>query len=176
MENKTLSNKTAGLILFLVMAVYSLIINLNNLQANTSLSWISYVIVVAGIIIFVTKYGKDKNGNVTFGNLFAYGFKITAVLIIFFIAFMIIFYMVFPEYKEKVLEIGMQKAMQNANASQAESIKKGMEIGKQFFWVGLIAGITFSFAILGLTGSLLGAALTKKNPVNPFQQQTDQIA
>jgi hypothetical protein len=49
-----------------------------------------------------------------------------------------------------------------------------MEMFKRFFWVGLIAGIMFSFALLGAIGSLLGAALSKKNP-NTFQRDINQI-
>src|SRR5687767_4131323 len=105
MEKKTLSNINAGIILFLVMAVYTLIINVSNLQNNTALSWLSYLIVIGGISIFVIRYAKDKEGNVTFGNLFGYGFKICAILTVFYIAFMALFYLIFPEYKEQLLEV-----------------------------------------------------------------------
>ena len=168
MEKKPITNITAGFILFLVMVVYTLIINLGKLQDNMMLGWFSYLIVIAGIVIFVVKYGKDMHGNITFGNLFAFGFKTTAVVTIFFIAFMVLFYLIFPEYKEQMLELGRQKALANAKGANPEDIEKGMEIFKRFFWVGLIAGIMLSYAILGAIGSLIGAAITKKNP-RPFQ-------
>ncbi|HEY8689476.1 MAG TPA: DUF4199 domain-containing protein [Chitinophagaceae bacterium] len=164
MEKKPITNIIAGFILFLVMVVYTLIINIGKLQDNMMLGWFSYFIIIAGIAIFVVKYGKDMNGNITFGNLFAFGFKTTAVVAIFFIAFMVLFYLVFPEYKEQMLELGRQKALVNAKGTNPEDIEKGMEIFKRFFWVGLIAGIMLSYAILGAIGSLIGAAITKKDP------------
>ena len=49
-----------------------------------------------------------------------------------------------------------------------------MEMFKRFFWVGMIAGILISFAILGALGSVIGAAVAKKNP-NAFQDDVNQI-
>ncbi len=49
-----------------------------------------------------------------------------------------------------------------------------MEIFKRFFWVSFIPGIMFSFALLGVNGSLTGAALSKKNP-NTFQRDINQM-
>ena len=164
MENKTLSNLNAALILFLLMVVYTLAINLGGLQANTKLGWISYIIVIGGIMLLVIKYGKDMHNNISFGNLFAYGFKTTAFLIIFYIAFIIIFYLIFPEYKAKLLDIARENALKNATPDTKEQVEKGMEIFQRFFWVSMIAGILISFAILGVIGSLIGAAITKKEP------------
>ncbi len=173
MEKKPLSNINAGLILFLAMAVYTLILNVSNLQSNEVLSWLSYLIVIGGITIFVIRYAKDRDGNVTFGNLFGYGFKICAVLTVFYIAFMILFYLIFPEYKEQLLEMATEKALEGAKGKDTENVLKGMEMFKRFFWVGLIAGIMFSFALMGVIGSLLGAALARKNP-NTFQRDVNQ--
>ena len=174
MEKKALSNINAGIILFLVLAVYSLILHLSNLQSNEVLSWLSYLIIIGGIAIFVIRYAKDSDGHVTFGNLFGYGFKICAVLTVFFIAFMVLFYLIFPEYKEQLLEVATEKALKRSKGKDTENVLKGMEMFKRFFWVGLIAGIMFSFALLGVIGSLIGAALSKKNP-NTFQRDINQI-
>lgn len=164
MENKALSNINAALILFLLMVVYTLVINFGGFQSNVQMSWISYIIVIVGITILVIKYGKDMGGHVRFGNLFAYGFKTTAVLTLLFIAFTILFYMVFPEYKARILEIMKENALKNATPENKAQAEKGVEIIQKFFWVSMIAGVLISFAILGAIGSLLGAALSKKNP------------
>jgi len=164
MENKALSHFNAALILFLLMVIYTLVINFGGLQSNVQMSWISYVIVIVGIMILVIKYGKDMGGHVKFGNLFAYGFKTTAVLILLFIAFTILFYLVFPEYKVRLLEIMKENTLKNATPGNREQAEKGVEIIQKFFWVSMIAGVLISFAILGAVGSLLGAAFSKKNP------------
>jgi len=164
MENKVLTHINAALILFLLMVIYTLAMNFGGYQANMQMSWISYIIVVVGIMVLVIKYSKDMHGNVTFGNLFAYGFKTTAILIILFIAFTILFYLIFPEYKLRVLEIMKENTLKNATPENRDQAEKGVEIIQRFFWVSIIAGILISFAILGAAGSLLGAALSKKNP------------
>jgi hypothetical protein len=87
---------------------------------------------------------------------------------------MVLFYLIFPEYKEQLMEVATQKAIERAGGADTENVLKGMEMFKRFFWVGLIAGIMFSFALLGAIGSLLGAALSKKNP-NTFQRDINQI-
>ena len=173
MENKVLSNLNAALILFMLMVIYTLVINFGGYQANVQMSWISYVIVIVGIMVLVIKYGKDMQGHVTFGNLFAYGFKTIAILIIFYIAFTILFYVVFPEYKMRLLEIMKENTLKNATPENRDQAEKGVEIIQRFFWVSMIAGILISFAILGAVGSLLGAAFSKKgarNVNNEFNQ------
>ena len=164
MENKALTNLNAALILFLLMVIYTLVINFGGYQANMQMSWISYIIVVVGIMVLVIKYSKDMQGNLTFGNLFAYGFKTIAILIIFFIAFTILFYLVFPEYKLRLLEIMKENTLKNATPENRDQALKGVEMMQKFFWVSMMAGILISFAILGAVGSLLGAAFSKRNP------------
>jgi len=164
MEKKKLSSLSGGLLIFLLMVVYTLIINIGGLQGNTKLSWISWLIVIVGIAMIVVKYGKDMDNNVTFGNLFAYGFKTIAITTIFFIAFSVLFYVIFPEYKQQLLDIARENAMQKGTPDTREQVEKGMEIFQRFFWVGIIAGILISFAILGVIGSLIGAAIAKKEP------------
>lgn len=164
MKNKTLSNVNAALIVFILMVIYTLVISFGGYQSNTKLPWISYLIIIIGIMTLVIKYGKDMQNNVTFGNLFAYGFKTTAILIIFFIAFTVLFYLVLPEYKATLLDIMKQNALKNATPDNKEQMEKGVEMMQRFFWVGMIAGILILFAILGAIGSVIGAAVSKKSP------------
>lgn len=166
MENKPLSNAKAALIVFFLMVIYTLIISFGGLQSNTKLPWISYIIIIFGIMILVMKYGKDLQNNVTFGNLFAYGFKTVATLIIFYVAFTVVFYLIFPEYKMRLLEIMKDNALKTATPDNQEQVKSGINIMQRFFWVAMIAGIIISFAILGALGALLGAAFSKRNPNN----------
>ena len=163
-ENKALTHLNAALILFLLMVIYTLVINFGGYRANMQMSWVSLIIIVAGIMVLVIKYSKDMHGNVTFGNLFAYGFKTIAILIIFFIAFTILFYLVFPEYKLRLLEIMKENTLKNVTPENKDKAEKGVEMMQRFFWVTIMARILVSFAILGVIGSLLGAALSKRNP------------
>ena len=174
MENKPISSRNAALVLFLFLVIFTLVINIGGFQGNASLNWISYILIVGGIIAFVIMHGKTLHNNVSFGNLFSYGFKTTAILTIFFIAFSILFYLIFPEYKDQLLDLTKQNALKNTTPDNREQVEKGIEMFQKFFWVGMIAGILISFAILGVIGSLIGAAIAKKEP-DTFKGDLNQI-
>jgi len=73
-----------------------------------------------------------------------------------------------PETKEKILEITKQK-MEESNISD-DRIETAMGTVKRMFWVFTIGRILLAYAIMGAIGSLIGAAITKKKPVNPIDQ------
>jgi hypothetical protein len=50
---------------------------------------------------------------------------------------------------------------------------KAIEISRKFFTTFLIAGTLVGYLIFGAIASLIGAAITKKNP-NNFQQEIGQ--
>jgi len=169
---KTLSNVSAALVLFLFLAVLTIVTNFWGLQGNKLLGWASYVIIIVGIIAVVIKYGKDRDNNVTFGNLFAYGFKTIAITTALFIVFSVLFYLIFPDYKAQILEIAHDSAMKNATPENREQVEKSLQMIDRFFWPGLIAGMMFMFAIVGAIGSVIGAAIAKKQP-QPFGGDTN---
>jgi len=51
-----------------------------------------------------------------------------------------------------------------------DQIEKGLALWKKMFWVFTIGGTLLLYAIIGAIGSLIGAAVTKKKPVNPVDQ------
>ena len=53
-----------------------------------------------------------------------------------------------------------------------DQIEKGIEMWQKMFWVFTIGGIILVYAIVGAIGSLIGAAVTKKKPVNPLDQMS----
>jgi len=122
------------------------------------------------VIIAVMSYAKSKDGYVTFGNAFLWGFKTTAVLTALYVVYLLIFIIVFPDFKAKMIEItreGMEK--QNLPDDQIETAMNMMD---KAFYVFMFLGTIFFFLLLGVIGSLLGAAFAKKKPVTPFDQRT----
>jgi len=105
----------------------------------------------------------------TFGNLFAFGFKTSAVLTIIFILFLIIFNMLFPDLKEKGFEM-MRGQLEEQGKISDSQIDDALEMGRKFFWPGLIGGTLLFFLIIGAIASLIGAGITKKKPVNPLDE------
>ena len=167
-EQKPISHLVAGLIIGAIMIIFSLVVEFAGLQQIKGVPLIGYGIIMASLILFITMHGKSMNGQVTFGNLFSYGFKTTAVLMLIMILFTIIFFLLFPDIKEKIFELTRQK-MEERDMSDDE-IEKALSLWKRMFWVFTIGGIALVYAVVGAIASLIGAAITKKKPINPVDQ------
>ena len=169
MEKKPISHLIAGIIIAGLIIVYTIILYFSGMQSNQALGWVSYGILILGVIFFVQAFGKANGYHLTFGNLFAYGFKISAFSALIFIAFIVLFNFIFPEFKEKIFETARQN-METQGKYTEDQINTGMEMTRKFFTVFIIAGSLFFFALFGAIGSLIGAAITKKEvSESPFE-------
>ena len=65
-----------------------------------------------------------------------------------------------------------RKAMEDQGKLSDEQIDKAVEMVDKNFILFTAGGALFMYLILGLIGSLIGAAVTKKNPQTPFDQTT----
>jgi hypothetical protein len=164
---------TKGLILGLILIVIALVIYFSGIDMTSGIQYLGYLIFLAGIIFCITQYGKQINHTATFGNYFAHGFKISAIVTIIMIVYVIAFILVFPEFKDKAMEVA-RKNMQSKNLSE-EQIDTALGWSRKFFTTFLIAGTLVGYLVFGAIASLIGAAVTKKNPVG-FQQQIDQTS
>ncbi|HWC53823.1 MAG TPA: DUF4199 domain-containing protein [Chitinophagaceae bacterium] len=167
-SKKPISHIVAGLIIAGILIIFSCIVYFSGLQ-DSGINWLQYLIIIAGLAIFINLYGKAMNYQPTFGNLFSYGFKTTAFIALIIIAFFVIFFLAFPDVKEKGFDMARQKMEEKGTFTQ-DQINQAMETFRKMFWIITIGGIMFIYAIVGAIGSLIGAAITKKNPVNPMDQ------
>lgn len=170
MEQKATSTVTKGFVIGLVMIVISLGLYFTGLAFDTSVRWLTYIIFIIGVVIAIKQYGQQVNYNSTFGNYFAHGFKISALVTIIMIAYSVIFIAIFPEFKEQALDEARKQMQSNKNISP-ESLDKAIDMTKRFFMIGMIGGILLFYLITGAIASLIGAAITKKDP-KPFQDLT----
>ena len=170
-EKKPISHFVAGLIIAAILVIYSIILNFLDLSQNKGLGWLSYIILVGGLAFFVNLYGKAKDHQVTFGNLFSYGFKATAITTLIMVVFIVIFFMVFPEFKEKIMDAA-REGMEKNDKMTDDQIDQGMQMFERNFILFSTGGVLFMYLILGAIGSLIGAAITKKQHHSPFDQQT----
>jgi NADH:ubiquinone oxidoreductase subunit 6 (subunit J) len=172
MEPKPTSVIQKGIIITLLLIIFGLVIYFTNQFENRTLGYFQYVILVGGVIWSCTSYAKQMNGNVTFGNIFAHGFKtacvvaaLTAVWSFISVKFL------FPDIVDKSLEIA-KKQMESQGNLNDEQVHQGLEMTRKFLVPFLIGGILVLFAICGVIASLIGAAIAKKNPQGPFSPQT----
>jgi hypothetical protein len=172
METKVMSSTTKGLIIGLVLVVLSLATYflITDISKQQSYGWISYILIIGGAIWACLSYAKDMNGDVTFGNVFSHGFKTTAVFTIIVLLYTILATTVlFPEMKDKVLEAARTQ-MEKDNQLNETQIDQAISMTSKFFVPFAIGGVIIGYLLLGAIGSLIGAAIAKKNPKPvPFQ-------
>ena len=170
MEKKALSPVQAGLLIAIIMILYSLITYLTGLFTQSWVGYVSYLLLCVMVIVAVMSYVKSKDGYATFGNAFLWGFKTSAVVLLFYLVYLVIFIIIFPDFKQRMIDI-TREAMEKQN-SPDDQIEAAMNMMNKAFYVFMFVAITFFFLLLGVIGSLLGAAFAKKKPVTPFDQRT----
>ncbi len=170
MEKKVTTSLITGVVISLVIIVLSIIGYITKLDQQTWFKWISVLIFFVGIIYACTNYANQLNGNVTFGNIFAFGFKTTAAVTCIVLVFSIIFLSIFPDIKEQAMDTA-RKQMEEKNQLSAEQIENGIAFAKKSFIIFLILGVIFLYLFFGAIASLIGAAVAKKNPQSPFENQ-----
>ena len=141
-------------------------------MGNSTLSYLQYVILCGGIIWSCVSFANQMKGNVTFGNVFGHGFKTTAI-----VAALILIYtfiavkFLFPDMVDQAIAMTKTKMESQKNLSD-EQIQQSLDMVKNNFLVFAVIGIVVGFAIIGAVSSLIGAALAKKNPKDPFARTT----
>ncbi len=166
MQQKVTPTTVKGFIIGLIMIVISIIASFMELQANGYFQWLGYGIFLVGVILSISQYGKQINYNSTFGNYFAHGFKVSALVTLMMIVFLVVFMTVFPEFKDKAMEEA-KKGMAEKNMSE-DQVEQALNMTKKFFMVFLIGGALLGYLLFGAIASVIGAAITKKDP-HPLQ-------
>jgi hypothetical protein len=170
MEKKVTSPAIKGIVIALILIVYSLIIQYTGQAQNKSLSFISFVVLIVGIIWSCINYAKQLNANVTYGNVFADGFKVTAAVTALICIFSyLLFNVISPELKEEALR-QIQTSLEKSKVSD-EQMEKTLGFMRENFTVTTVGTQMLLFLITGVVASLIGAAVAKKNPEGPFVQQ-----
>lgn len=170
MEKKPVSYFLVGIVLGLVSIILFLGYYFTGLAYERNfVAWIPTLVSIGLLIYFVTQYSKANGYNLTFGGLFSYGFRSTIIWTLIVVVFMFLVLYIFPEYKVKFMEQMNTQMDQRSNLSEAQR-DAAIKMTEKFFNVSVIGGGLFMNMLIGTIGSLIGAAVAKKNPVSPFNQ------
>ena len=173
MEQPITPTTTKGLVIGLILIIISLAMYFANMDVNGPVKWVGFIVFILGIIWSIYSYGKQVEYNSTFGNYFGHGFKVAAVVTILMIIYLAIFIVLFPDFKEKILDQTRAGMRQNDKMTE-EQITQAMEISRKFFMIGLLGFTLLGYLIFGALSALIGAAITKKNP-NKFVGDINQM-
>ena len=168
METKITTPIVKGVIITLLLIIYGLIIYFTGQMQNQGLNYGQYVIFMGGIIWACVNYSKQMNGNVTFGSVFGHGFKTSAVVTVLILIYTVIaLNYLFPDIVDKSMEVTRQKMEESGKLSDSQ-IDQQVSMVRDHFTLFAVAGIIIFFAIVGAISSLIGAAVAKKQPQDPF--------
>ena len=174
MDKQITSHIVKGAILGGISILFSIVIYVFNLYTTQWLSYLSYAVFIGGIIYGNILFANQNDNNVSFGNIFAHGFKTTAVTIVITVLYTVLaLYVLFPDMIDKIIEVSRTEMLKNPKLTD-EMIEQGIAMTKKLFLPFAIAGAIFGTGFIGAIGSLIGAAVAKKNPVDPFKQDTAQ--
>ncbi len=151
----------SGLIVGVLVALYTLVIAFLGEMGNKSLGFVALLMMVAGVAFFVWRHGKVSEEALSFGKLFSYGFKATAVMTLVQIGYAVLFYNIFPEYREVLFDVSRAQMMAQGGVSE-EQAEAGLAMMRNFFWPMIISGSLFNAMMSGAVGSLIGAGIGKK--------------
>ena len=168
-ENKIMSPQLKGLLIALIVIILGIAGYFSEIGFSTWYNWVVNAIMFAAIIIACVHFANQKQGYVTFGNVFLHGFKITAVVAIIVLVYTLLaFTVLFPDMKEKIFE--MQQAQMEKRGLDDDKLEQGMTMMKKYFMIFLVIGVIFGTLIWGSIASLIGAAVAKKKKFNPLDQ------
>jgi hypothetical protein len=169
MEQKVTPPWTIALITSLICIVINLVMYVSNQLTNKSLGYIQMVLVIGVIIWACIHYAKQMNGQVTYGNVFAHGFKITAGIAALMSIYTIISVkFIYPEIIEMTIDVARAE-MEKKGQVPTDQIDMALGFTRKFFLPFAIAGSLFGTALIGAIASLVGAGLAKKTPISPFE-------
>ena len=159
-----------ALLISLILIVVDLIGGFAHLRFDTWFKWLSTVVFIAVLIVFCINYGKTHD-EVTFGKVFGYGFKISALSVVFMLLYTLLsLYVIFPEFKDELL-VKTRSDMEAKGGLTEEQIDAAIGMTRKFFVPFAFIGTIIFTLVVGCIGSLLGAAFAKKSEPNVFQNK-----
>jgi ammonia channel protein AmtB len=169
-EQKIMSHFMKGVLISLVIIVLGIAGYIAGISMETWYSWTVNCLMFILIIAACIHYAKQKDGFVTFGNVFSHGFKTSAIIALIMVAYTLLsFNVIFPDMKTKALEVAQQRMESKGNMTD-EQIETAMNFTKKYFLVFTVFAVMIFTLIFGLIASVIGAAAAKKKPVNPIDQ------
>jgi len=156
-----------GLITGIAMVIVGVSIYIAGAAFVKGMNYVSYIPLLAGTLLNAIAFSKANNGYVTFGNVFGSGFKLAMVASLIMIAWGFLQPLVFPDLKEKAMNMVREKMSQNPKITE-DQIEAYLSMSKKYWNVFMIGGILLGNLFLGAIFSLIGGAIAEKKGQLPL--------
>ena len=164
------THMTYGFVTALVIIVVSVVLYVAGLAFKPGMQYITYLPFLIGVILNGVAFSNANNNYVTFGNVFSSCFKACAIITLVILVWSFISLAIFPEMKDKAMEMAREKMAKNPNMTD-EQIDMAINMTKKYFTLFMVMGVVFGYMIFGAIFSLIGAAIAKKKgPAAPVAQ------
>jgi hypothetical protein len=164
MEREITSRITKGVIIVCAMIVLDVILQKTQHPVPDGIRYLPrLVITFVGVLAGCILYSKQSAGHPGFGDVFAHGFRTTAV-----IAFLMALYTfvavrwMYGAPTPAEMDAAVKAIEQQGNALHEEAKQQAARAAENR-WIIYVSLSIFVSLIPGLLGSLAGAAVTKKN-------------
>lgn len=163
MQNKSHINK--GLTIAAVLICFNIITQFTNTNFDEWTTFVFAAIIIVGVAISVYFSAKFED-NITFAQLFGYGFKTVAVVAcVYFIYTILAVYIFFPNFVNEKLKHSIEEAKRQG-AMDDKAVKANLDalngLGKKVAIYMHIAGTIMGTLLLGIIGSIIGTVTTNK--------------
>lgn len=179
MEEKSTFWKSAmtyGLYLGIVVVLFSVILYVVGQMMNPALTWISFVILAAGVYLSQLNYrNKELNGYIKYSTALGFGVAVMLFSGIIQTVYTVIIYKLDPSLLDQLRMI-QEEALLKQGLPE-ESIETATEMMSKFQSPLMLAfsGL-FSFALLGFIISLITSIFIKKNDEgNAFEEAMTEV-
>ena len=169
------ANLTNGLILGLALIIYSVLLYIFDLNLNKYLGYVSYIIIIAGVILGTKSYRDNNlNGFITYGQALGFGTMLVVVAAVLSAIYTYLFVAIIdPDIIDKILAISeeemLKKGMSDDQVEMAQSFSKKLMSPVVMSITGFIGT-----SIVGFILSLITSAFLKKEG-DPYQEAMQDI-
>jgi len=151
-----------GLITGIASSVFYLFLNMSD-NMNSGLSYISWIIIFAGLLVGALQYRKANNGHLTFGEGYTAGILMTLIIAVIGTISFFIYLNGHPDFSQKMMDMQRTK-MVNKGMSE-DQIEMAMKMASKFMSsTSMIIFGFFGSIVTGAILSLLSSGITMKKP------------
>ena len=169
------SSATSGVILGIILIIYSVLLYILELSLNKSMGYGTYLFIIAGLIWFTLSYRNNNlGGSISYGQALGYGtvMIVIAALISSIYNYIFISY-IDPSMIDKMIAMGEEELLKQGMSD--EQIEMAQSIQKKIMSPGLMNIFGFiGMVIVGFIINLITSAIVKKEG-DPYKAAMQEV-
>lgn len=163
------THTTYGLITGLATIIFSALMMVMKMDMDSGLQYVTYLIMLAGLVMNAMAYAKANDNYVTFGNVYGSCFKAVLIMSVMALVWGIVIIYAFPNLKDEVLSKMADKF--EKDGTPEEQAEVAMNMTEKYWGVTMIFGSLIGTMFMGALLSLIAAAIPKKKGAMPEHMQ-----